>query len=52
MPIDPVCGMEIDSEDAAAEKEYRGTTYYFCSEECARKFGKEPEKFLGGRKKA
>jgi YHS domain-containing protein len=31
---DPVCGMEIDSEAAAASEEYQGKTYYFCSEGC------------------
>lgn len=44
--------MEIDSEDAVAGKEYKGKTYYFCSEECERSFVKEPEKFLGRGKKA
>src|SRR5215218_6279391 len=29
---DPVCGMEIDTDAAAASEEYQGKTYYFCSE--------------------
>lgn len=52
MSIDPVYKMEIEREDAVAVKEYKGTTYYFCSEECEKSFVKEPEKFLGGQKKA
>ena len=34
MAVDPVCGMRIDSEDAAATAEHNGTTYYFCSQAC------------------
>ena len=34
MVTDPVCGMRIDSEDAAATAEHRGATYYFCSQAC------------------
>lgn len=52
MPIDPVCGMEIEMEDAVSGKEYRGTTYYFCSDECREEFDKNPEKFAEKRKSA
>ncbi|HUU65280.1 MAG TPA: heavy metal translocating P-type ATPase [Dehalococcoidales bacterium] len=41
---DPVCGMEIDPKSAASE-EYRGKTYYFCSDACHDKFKAEPEKY-------
>jgi adenylate cyclase len=34
MATDPVCGMRIDMDDAAATAEYEGTTYYFCSQAC------------------
>lgn len=27
--------------------QYRGTTYYFCSEQCRRDFETHPEKYLG-----
>ena len=42
---DPVCGMEIDPESAAAQMEYQGKTYYFCSHDCHEKFIAEPQKF-------
>ena len=32
MAEDPVCGMRIDSEEAAGTLEYEGKTYYFCSQ--------------------
>nr|NIS80726.1 HAD-IC family P-type ATPase [Anaerolineales bacterium] len=45
---DPVCGMEIDPEDAAATEEYQGKTYHFCSAACHEKFKAEPEKYAAG----
>ena len=45
---DPVCGMEVDQAKTNALKrtsEYRGTTYYFCSDSCKRRFDASPEKF-------
>src|SRR5579864_1660861 len=43
---DPVCGMSVDPLKAAAESEHAGKTYYFCSAGCAKRFSREPEKFL------
>jgi Cu+-exporting ATPase len=43
---DVVCGMEIDPKDAAAQMEYEGKTYYFCSQSCHDKFMAEPEKYV------
>jgi Cu+-exporting ATPase len=43
---DPVCGMNVDPLKAAAESKHAGKTYYFCSVGCAKRFSKEPEKFL------
>jgi YHS domain-containing protein len=31
---DPVCGMTIDAERAAAKGTYDGTTVYFCANSC------------------
>jgi YHS domain-containing protein len=42
---DPVCGMIIDSDTAAARSSHRGQTYYFCSTECLRQFEADPEKY-------
>jgi Cu+-exporting ATPase len=39
---DPICGMVIDRDQAAAKREYRGTTFYFCSESCRKRFDAEP----------
>jgi YHS domain-containing protein len=45
--IDPVCKMQIDSENAAATTEYKGQKVYFCAPACKAKFDKEPQKYLG-----
>lgn len=46
MPKDPVCGMEVSEEKAAAETIHEGKKYYFCAEACREKFEENPEKFL------
>src|SRR5258708_14169319 len=43
---DPVCGMTVAPEKAAAKVEHAGKTYYFCSKRCAERFSTEPEKFV------
>ncbi len=43
--MDPVCGMEISKEAAAAKIEYKGKTFYFCTPSCKEKFEAEPDKF-------
>jgi Cu+-exporting ATPase len=45
MVTDPVCGMRIDSDDAAATAEYEGKTYYFCSEACRDRFEADPASY-------
>lgn len=45
---DPVCGMAIDQNKATAtgrKTEYRGTTYFFCSDQCRRDFEKDPARY-------
>lgn len=44
--IDPVCGMEIDSAAAAAQSQFQGKTYYFCSTACAAEFDHHPAEIL------
>ena len=34
--IDPVCGMSVEEDSAAATYEYEGVTYYFCAVDCAK----------------
>ncbi|MEW6087527.1 MAG: YHS domain-containing protein [bacterium] len=43
---DPVCKMEINSEEADATSVYGGKTYYFCSKACKEKFDKDPKKYI------
>jgi Cu+-exporting ATPase len=46
MKKDPVCGMTIAENDASGTAEPQGTTYYFCSEGCRRKFVANPAAFV------
>ena len=46
MAIDPVCGMTIEPDKAAAVAEYSGSNWYFCSEHCHHKFNSDPEKYI------
>jgi P-type Cu+ transporter len=39
---DPVCGMPVETDSAAATREYQGETYYFCSTRCAESFDANP----------
>jgi P-type Cu+ transporter len=50
VPIDPVCGMEVDSS-TDLRTEYRGETYYFCSPGCLERFEQDPEQYLDGEKR-
>lgn len=43
---DPVCGMEVDPQKAAAQSEYQGQTYYFCSLGYKQAFDQEPQKYM------
>lgn len=44
--IDPVCGMQVNTETAEWKADYKGQTYYFCSPGCKRTFEKDPERVL------
>lgn len=46
MVTDPVCGMSIDPNTAAAKRDYKGQTYYFCSQNCVDTFDADPDKVL------
>lgn len=39
---DEVCGMEFDRRSSKAVMRFRGTTYYFCSIRCHKKFAEHP----------
>jgi YHS domain-containing protein len=47
---DPVCGMKVDTESAAARSSISGTEYVFCSTACHRTFEAHPEQFVAGGK--
>jgi Cu+-exporting ATPase len=44
--VDPICGMKISSEKASGTQEYKGQTYYFCGQSCAREFQADPASFV------
>jgi YHS domain-containing protein len=46
-PVDPVCGMQVDSASAAAQRTWQGEPYFFCSAGCAEAFDKSPATFAG-----
>ena len=42
MPVDPVCGIEMD-ESLALVHEHKGKKYYFCCNGCRKIFIKKPK---------
>lgn len=44
---DPVCGMNVSAFSDAAKISHMGEDILFCSQWCAARFQKDPEKFLG-----
>jgi YHS domain-containing protein len=44
--VDPVCGMTVDSQNAAATAEYQGQTYSFCCPGCKKAFEKDQARYL------
>lgn len=45
LPVDPVCRMAVEPDDAAGSLQHRGATYVFCSLACAQRFAAEPERY-------
>ena len=49
MAVDPVCGMEVNTEIATAQglsSEHEGQTYYFCGKGCKLDFDDDPARVL------
>jgi Cu+-exporting ATPase len=44
--IDPVCGMEVETDLTDLTLEHEGTTYWFCGKGCLLEFRDEPAKYL------
>lgn len=38
---DPICGMRVDPESTPHKFEHEGRNYYFCSENCQRKYRRQ-----------
>jgi YHS domain-containing protein len=47
MSKDPICGMNVDEKTAKFKSDYKGKTYYFCSQMCKTTFDKDPAKYSG-----
>ena len=47
--IDPVCGMEVDTAEAAGAVDLGGIRHYFCSTGCKESFDKDPDRYLASR---
>ncbi|MCX6079556.1 MAG: YHS domain-containing protein [Chloroflexi bacterium] len=43
---DLFCGMEVETETAAATLEYHDELYYFCDSACKQMFKLDPEKYI------
>ena len=43
--VDPICGMPVEEEWAAARAEHEGRDYYFCSHGCKEKFNEDPWRY-------
>ncbi len=43
--VDPVCGMDVAVDEAAATVEVAGETYHFCGEGCADAFRDDPDRY-------
>ena len=46
METDPVCGMPVNRNWAAAQTEHGGKTYYFCIDECRQRFEAQPNRYV------
>tara|TARA_R110002110_G_scaffold156564_4_gene351678 strand:- start:2646 stop:2861 length:216 start_codon:yes stop_codon:yes gene_type:complete len=46
---DPVCGMRMALEKAAAQQEHAGWAYFFCSNACREVFLAVPERYSSSR---
>lgn len=49
---DPVCGMTVDPEHAAATRGHAGKQYFFCCAHCAQKFETNPQQYLAPKPKS
>lgn len=45
LPVDPVCQMAVDPDQAEGPRNYHGVEYHFCSTECAQVFDRSPDSY-------
>ena len=43
--VDPICGMTV-ADDSPRRFDFDGTTYFFCSDHCLKKFSADPAKYV------
>jgi YHS domain-containing protein len=46
MGLDPVCKMEVNPASAEAQSEWEGQVFYFCAQDCKRRFDENPRRYL------
>lgn len=46
LPVDPVCGMDVEPGAGVPSAEHDGTTYWFCCGGCRERFVADPERYL------
>ncbi len=46
MVTDPVCGMNVETSQAAGQSTHAGSEFYFCSRECREIFDQDPHRYL------
>lgn len=44
-PVDPVCGMPVTSTSSLLQRSYMDRTFFFCSQDCLRKFDADPPRY-------
>lgn len=44
--IDPVCGMEVETDTTDLRLEHDGNTYWFCGKGCLLEFRDDPARYL------
>jgi Cu+-exporting ATPase len=44
--IDPVCGMQVETDISDLKLEHDGETYWFCGKGCLLEFRDDPDKYL------
>ena len=45
LPVDPVCRMAVDPDNAAGSLRHEGVTYHFCSMLCVQSFAEHPDRY-------